>query len=354
MLGGRVPPCRHVRCGAHDVLRRFATASAAVLSLCVAARADASDAHTSSLSWVQLPGAEECGGAPAIARAVEQRLGRPAFVSPAQAEFSIEGRAERDGTRFRAVLVLRDSAGVQIGARELESDAADCNELRDNVALAVALMIDPDAALHAPPQGNPAPPPSAPPAVLVERVEMPAALTPTDPWQVEPTAAAAIGYGFLPSASVGAVLGTTVRPQRFWSVELYGGVWAAQTVAAQSGASTRLSSAFGGLALCPLRVRGGDLSFELCAGGRVGLVGSTPSGFTTAQQGGSLPTVHLVVDPHLSLVVAHGVLLRAGGSLAAALLRSEFVFDNSAGAQGLFDAPVLAATADLGLAVSLP
>jgi hypothetical protein len=322
------------------------------ISLCTARSAHATSGRTSALSWVQLPGAEACGGAPAIARAVEQRLGRPAFVSPAQAEFSIEGRAERDGARFRAVLVLRDSAGVQIGVRELESNAADCNELRENVILAVALMIDPEAALHAPAPDAPSPPPPAR-TVPVEREETPAVIDPPGPWHVEPMAAAAIGYGFLPAVSVGALLGMTLRPPRFWPVELYGGVWSAQSVAAQRGASTRLSSAFGGLALCPLSARGGDLSFDLCAGGRVAVVGSEPSGFMTAQ-GGSLPTVHVVVDPHLSLVLARGVLARAGGSLALALLRSEFVFDNTAGVQGLFDAPVLAATADLGLAVSLP
>jgi hypothetical protein len=300
---------------------------------------------------VQLPGAEACGGAAAIAKAVEQRLGRAALVSPAQADFSIEGHAERNGERFRAVLVLRDSAGAQIGTRELESDVGDCSELRENVALAVALMIDPDAVLRPPPQKLPPLPP--PPKVVAQRVEVPVLVTPSASWQVEPAASAAIGYGFMPSVSVGAVVATTLVPPRFWPVEFYGGVWAAQSVAAQGGASTRFTSAFGGLGLCPLRVRDYHLAFRLCGASQVGIVGSAPTGFVTAQ-GGSLPTVHLVADAHLSLTVAGALAARAGGSLAVALLRSEFAFDSSGGSQSLFDVPELAAMADLGLELTLP
>jgi hypothetical protein len=301
---------------------------------------------------VQLPGTEACGGAAAIAKAVEQRLGRAALVSPAQADFSIEGHAERAGERFRAVLVVRDSAGAQAGTRELESDVGDCTELREKVALAVALMIDPDAVIRSPPERHPPPPPR--PTVVVERVEVPVLVPPSAPWQVEPAASATIGYGFMPSSvSMGALVGATALPPRFWPVEFYGGAWAAQSVAAQRGASVRFTSAFGGLGLCPLHVRDDQLSFRLCAAGQVGVVGSAPTGFATAQ-GGSLTTLHLLADAHLSLAVAGGVAVLVGGSLAVALLRSQFVFDDSGGSQSLFDAPVLAAMADLGLAVALP
>jgi len=330
---------------------RVTTGAAVLASLCVAAGASAAGGRTSSLSWVQLPGAEACGGASEIARAVERELGRPALVSPAQADVSIEGRAERDGHHFRAVLVLRDSAGAQLGTREIESDVPDCSELRENVALAVALMIDPDAVLHPAPQRPPSLP--APPKGIIRRVEVPVVAAPPAPWRVEPAASVVIGGGFMPSASVGALLGTTILPPRLWALEVYGGVWGAQSVAAQPGGSARFTGAFGGLGLCPLRVRGVDVAFQLCGAGQVGVVSSEPAGFVTSQ-GGSLPTLHLVADAHLSLDVARGVLVRAGEALGLALLRSEFVFDNSAGTQSLFDPPSLAATADLGLAVALP
>ena len=77
----------------------------AVLATVSAARAAGS---TSSLSWVELAGAEGCGGAPAVAQEVERRLGRHALVSPAQADLSVEGYAERRGNppRFHAVIVV--------------------------------------------------------------------------------------------------------------------------------------------------------------------------------------------------------------------------------------------------------
>lgn len=334
-----------------DVPRRRlgAMGAAALLILCVAAPARAGE-KTSSLSWVELPGAEGCGGAAAIAKAVEQLLGRSALVSPAKADFSIEGRAERLGTRLHAVLVLRDGTGAQLGVRELESDDPDCGELRGNVVLAVALMIDPDAMLHASSERSPSPPPSA---VVVERVEVPVVVAPPTSWQVAPMASAAIGYGFMPSMAWGARVATTLFPPNFWPVEFYGGVWAPQSVSSRPGASTRFTSAFGGLGLCPVHVRGESLAFQLCAATQVGLVDSEPQGFASAK-GGALPTVHIVAEAQVSLALAGGIAVRAGASLAAALLRSEFVFDDSVGSQSLFEAPVLAATADLGVAVTLP
>jgi hypothetical protein len=350
------PTCSRWASGSGESLpnsmpRQVTTGGAVLALLCVVAGASAASGRTSSLSWVQLPGAEACGGASEIARAVERHLGRAAFVSPAQADVSIEGHAEREGERFRAVLVLRDSAGAQLGTRQIESDVADCSELRENVALAVALMIDPDAVLHPAPQRPPSLPP--PPRVVIQRVEVPVDMVPPAPWQVEPGASAVIGGGFMPSASVGVLLGATILPPRFWPLEVYGGVWEAQSVAAHPSGSARFTAAFGGLGLCPLRVRSADLAFQLCGAGQVGVVSSEPAGFVTSQSG-SLPTVHLVADAHVSLDVARGVLVRAGGSLGVALLRSEFAFDNSAGTQTLFDPPTLAATADLGVAVTLP
>jgi hypothetical protein len=303
---------------------------------------------------VELPGAESCGGAAAVAKAVEQRLGRGALVSPAQADLSIEGRAERVGTGLRAVLVLRDGSGAQLGVRELESAATDCSELRENAALAIALMIDPDAVLRPPPAPS-TPATVAPPApeVVIERVEVPAPEPERPaPWQVRPAAGVIIGHGFLPSTSVGALVSTTLAPPKWWPATIYAGVWAAQGLTAEGAASVSFTSAFVGLGVCPLRTKGAAASFQACAAGQLGAVQSSPSGFTTAS-GGALPTVHLVADAHLTFALIGNLSAQAGGSLAAALLRSQFVFDSPGGSQMLFDAPEFAATADLGLAVVL-
>ena len=316
------------------------------------------------------------------------------------AAFSIEGHAERSGAGLRAVLVLRDRNGAQLGERELESAGADCGDLREKVSLVVALMIDPEASLHAPPpapSGSPAPPTppvSAPPASAgppaapapptaavpassasiapapppltepaavhsderpgrAERDEVPVDLAPPAPWNVESALSAAVGVGFLPSASLGGILDATVLPPRFWPVRLYAGGWGSQTVAASSAASARFSSAFGGLALCPLRARSGRVSVLACGAGQVGVVSAAPSGFESAH-GGMLLTFHLVPDVHMSVALASGISVRAGGSLAVGLRRSQFVFETTSGQQALFDSPLLAATVDLGVAIALP
>ncbi len=163
----------------------------------------------------------------------------------------------------------------------------------------------------------------------------------------------AFGGGFLPNGSVGVMASATVLAPRLWPVEVYGGFWAAQDVGAGRGAAIHFTSAFGGLGLCPLRTHGGRLAFQLCAAGQVGVVDSEPMGFVT-DHGGSLPTLHAVADAHLAFFVSTGVAVRAGASLGAALLRSQFVFDNVNGRQMLFDPPFLAAMADLGLTVAVP
>jgi hypothetical protein len=284
------------------------------------------------------------------------------------------------------MLVLRDHTGAHLGERELSSEGADCNELREKVSLAVALMIDPDAAIRAPPQApqaavaqsvsradpatstspSPAPvqaaapehaqvptdlaPPGRPP---IERRETPIDLSPAGRWSVEPAVSAAIGFGFMPSASVGAILDTTLLPPRFWPMKFYAGGWASQTPAAGATASARLTSAFGGLGLCPLLERSGAFSLLVCGAGQLGIANAEPEGFEAAH-GGSLLTFHLLPDAHISIQLARGISARAGGSLAVALLRSQFVFETSAGQRFLFDPPWLAGTVDLGLAATLP
>lgn len=122
--------------------------------------------RSSSLSWVRMPGAEGCIASASLARAVETQLSRSVFVSAAEGELAVEGRAERRDDGWRAVVQASDRNGEILGERTLESNAATCEELGEMVTVAVALMIDP---LTRPPS------PSAPDDVIVrrERVESP-------------------------------------------------------------------------------------------------------------------------------------------------------------------------------------
>ncbi len=318
---------------------------ASVCSPSKGARADSSP--TSSLSWVDLPGAEDCGGAPAIARAVEERLGRHVLVSPAQADFSIEGRAERSGhpPLWRAVVVLRGQDGAVHGSRELGSAANDCSELRASVALAAALMIDPQ---------GPAPPP---PPIVIQRVETPAAAVtePAPPWRAEPSASFALGFGVLPSMAAGVRVGLALTPSRLWTFEAFGGAWGAQTLQPEQGAQVRFSLPYAGLAVCPLSfgVRGHP-TFSVCAGTEVGFLGTTSQGFSETHS--SLdPTWRFVAPARLSFPIAGGLALRLGAELGVALLRDHFVYEDAGKATRVVsDPPLVAAQCDLGLSLSLP
>ena len=149
--------------------------------------------RTSALSWVRLPGAEGCVGAPKLASAVEARLGRRVFVPPADAEISVEGTVayRTDTKRFKATFRVADRAGAVLGVRDVEESVTSCDKLDDRFAFVLSVLIDPDAALGAPPaagEATPLPPPEAPPPPkpLTEAPPSPAATTMTLPQPPEP------------------------------------------------------------------------------------------------------------------------------------------------------------------------
>src|SRR5579872_5543604 len=207
---------------------RTSLALAFALACLVAGRRSAADsspasAPTSSLSWVELPGAEGCGGAVVMARLVEENLGRHAIVAPPHADLSIEGYVEHRDTApaWRARIVLRDSAGTVLGQREITSSEPTCDELRTSAAIVITLMIDPDAAARAPAPlpARPAPsePASAarPPAPASPRTSAPARLAAR--WRVQADIEPIVAFGMQPAVSPGAALGATVRPGAvFW------------------------------------------------------------------------------------------------------------------------------------------
>jgi hypothetical protein len=328
--------------------------------------------RSASLSWVALPGAESCAGASLLAREVERRLHRHALFSVAEADVSIEGRVEPlpGSAGWRAVVQLRDRGGALLGSRSLDGSGPSCDELRKAVALAIALMIDPDALLHSPTSlpepvaATPPPVPALPPPVLVP-VPPSAPAPPPAPASPEParapgeehlrlTAAAELGFGVLPTTAIGARAGVAVKPRRFWEVEIYGGAWASQTVSTLPGTSTDFSFIFGGLAVCPfaLGARGG---FEgaACAAAEVGSLASASSGFATSHAI-TRPTSDLVASARALVPLALRVALEARAEGGLAVLRNAYVYLDSANAQqSVFDRPLFNARLALGLTVDL-
>jgi hypothetical protein len=256
----------------------------------------AAPARSSSMCWVRLPGAEACIGARDLARGVETRLGRPVFVSAASAELSIEGRIERtaDAPGYRAFLSIADEAGVVLGTREIAGERADCRALDDQLALVIAVMIDPDAALRAPPHDPPAPrpaveppPPSAPPPAPRAPTERAPAPLPSpaprpppraEPWRGGLGIGAALGLGLVPNPGVGAELrGRVISPFR-WSLDLGAAVWGSARIAADSrGGSFALS--YGFLSLCPPGIRTASTWLRGCAALQAGAIRGSGFGY---------------------------------------------------------------------------
>jgi hypothetical protein len=324
-----------------------------------------------SLSWVELPGAESCGGAVRIAALFEARLGRNALVPASQADISIEGRVERseDATRWRATILLRDRDGALLGSRDIVSAAPTCDELRESSALAMALMIDPDA-LHRPaPPVNPAPEPpapplpnAAPPTVLPPAREP--SIVPNPEYdqrpakkasRVELDASFALAGDVLPAPATGVAVGVSVAPRRFWKLRALGAVFSPQSLSiSASTAQAQFVMAYGGVLLCPLTVESGHgATFDFCAGSLVGGLTARGVGLSNAKTAAA-PFVDILASIALTVPVAGPASLRLDVGLGVDPVEEHVVYETTNGSRDAYHLPWGNETAAIGLSCALP
>lgn len=269
---------------------------AGALAAATAAHADGEKPKTSSLSWVRLPGAESCIATQALSRAVEERLRRPVFVSPSNADLSVEGHVERSAKGFRAEVTVRDAQGANLGKRELQSPGAACSGLDEPLSLAIALMIDPDAdrtkppppdaaAPPAPPDAQ-APPPAPPTTVVVERevvVEKPVALPKKPGWLFDGTAGLAGGLGMLPKFSFGIAAQAILEPPKFWGLHGAVAAFGPSEVATEPSGSTVLGTVWLEGGLCPVHLHGKEVHFWSCGIAEIGFWSAQSRGVNRAE-----------------------------------------------------------------------
>ncbi len=174
--------------------------------------------------WIRGPGAERCVDDATLADRVSARLGRPSFSETASRR--IEGLVQRDADRWVAHLYARDADGKLTGARNLTSDGVDCAGLDAAVMLAIALVIDPEAALRPPaaattpaPPPPPPPPPDFPPPPLACPVATPCPPVPPpapavirDPFTI--TGRAVLAGGLLPTTAGGVAIAVDLPAYR--------------------------------------------------------------------------------------------------------------------------------------------
>lgn len=198
---------------------------------------------TYTLAWVRGEGADGCPPGRTLIAEVERRLGRAVFDTTAERSFEVE--VTHFGNTYRSDVFVHDDAGHTLGHRTLESDEPECAELVNATALAIALLIDPEAAAREPAPAKssvafvePTPPPPPPPPVVALPPPLPALVVPPrdEPRPPPPfdtirmSLRGQLSVGLLPAASPGAELMFSARTNRRWGFALTGAYGAPQNV----------------------------------------------------------------------------------------------------------------------------
>ncbi len=348
----------------------FAAFAASLIALAIPRVAAADGGRTSSLSWLRMPGADSCIATQALARSVEERLGRHVFVSAAEADVSVEGRIEkRAGTApgWRSVITIRDSKGALLGTRELDRPEASCASMNEPLALVIAVMIDPEAKLSSTPAplpppatvAAPAPPPlpaaTAPAAPVAAEPETPKPRA-KDPWRFQGDAVGTVSTGLAPEVAFGgSIAGTLFLPTIPLGFRGYASLFA-PTNATQDGARASFDLFYLGGAVCPT-LRRTAITLMLCFGGHLGVVRSHPEtqGRNIDDKTGGL--WNAVSEARITIPIAAPLAITGGISGVLPLLRPTFGYTRSDSAQtpaSLHRVASFAMAADVGIGFFFP
>lgn len=309
-----------------------------------------------SLSWVRLPGAEACISGKELSRAVEARLHHPALGAPSETDVAIEGYIGPGAEAgFHAIVTLTDAHGVVVGKRELDGGTAECRDIDEALALAIALMIDPDAAFAAsakPAAHPPAPKPAKPP---------PGKPPPPPPYRGGLVVGAVAGFGLLPHTAFGLWVGGFVEPPGLFPLEIGAHLWLDQLdQVASMGQDVQVafSRTTVGVSACPLDAHIGAFRFSACAGMEAGTLTGTGAVNDGAKRERSA-IVDVAVRGHAQVRIVNHVAVRITPALAVPLVRDSFDYLPDNGnldpkpEQG-YRLPAVGGEVGAGLVVELP
>ena len=345
-----------------------------VLATAVSRPASASEARTSSLSWLRMPGSESCIATQALARSVEERLGRRVFVSAAEADVSVEGRIEkRSAGGWHSVITIRDGKGALLGTRELDRPEGACSTMNEPLALVIAVMIDPEAKLSSasappplpPPTPAPAPsqapaPVAAPPALATD---VPAEVDPAtrekarEPWRFQGDAVGTVTSGVAPAvAGGGSIAGTLFLPRGIpIGLRGYGSLFL-PTKAEQDGARASFDLFYLGSAICPT-MRRPAVTLMLCFGGHLGVLRSHPETQGRNIEDKAEVIWNAVSEGRITVPLFAPLALTGGISAVLPLLRPTFGYTRSDAAStpaNLHKVSSFAVAADAGIGFFFP
>jgi hypothetical protein len=348
----------------------------------------AETAERYELRWVNEGGAESCVSGAALARLLEQTLGKPADSS-GPPELLVEGRAEPASLplRFRLRLSFKDArTGELVGERELTTSDADCGVLTPSALLVLAMSIDPEAARDGLPRavveelrrsqtrGDTAPTGSAtaaprmPPTTTSEPTPTrhPEPVTapsrpalPTRPNAGDSPAvlmALASSLDVMPELAVGASLGGRI-PFGAWSMSVSALGWLSQSLAVPSSPylvddTVDFHAVQASLVLCRRAFDGSALYLGLCGGAGVGIRWLAAHAFAE-QHNPKRAFFGPELGVELGMPLGRHWLMSAGLNALLALRRDRFGYvDHDQEQRELFAPGLVSARAFLGLGVA--
>lgn len=320
------------------------------------------------LSWVRASEAASCSSGPEIARLVEQHLGRAALVPLAEARLVIEAfvAPRPEGGFHVSIALVKDQ--VLAGRRDLESTEPTCRDVSERAALAIALMIDPEApgqgegALRdqplpgetlptvtprsvsseattrvEPPVGS-----AAPLAVnrpLVRRAELSggaSVLRLKRPWQAELELATGVVSGVAPGfAPAVFARGRVGSPTSLIEVDIEGAYVPERSLETEAHKGSRFALLYTGLALCGRTPGPARVGASLCAGADLGSLAGRGYGF---EHNATMKSAFVALSARARLCIrVHGhfnVVL--GPDLVLPLRRDYFETQSATGTEGGF------------------
>jgi hypothetical protein len=257
-------------------LARPVLGACALAAIAAPARGEAAGAGALPRLSVALPAdAADCPDAAAVADALREVMGRDVVTSDVSSasdeRWFVEVRREPGG--YGAVVRVE---GARVGERRLNTPGASCGELRQAIAVTIALVLDHALVLEQ------APAPKAP--------SLGEADGPARPWGVMLEGRVGAEAGLLRGVGAIVAAGAELRPpsgQWGWGA---GVLWVTPTTVEHAPGEVRLTLWGGYLRGC--RVVAGapeGVHGSLCALGAVGALGGEGRGFPGGNEGGRQP-----------------------------------------------------------------
>ncbi|MEA2748196.1 MAG: hypothetical protein QOI41_2339 [Myxococcales bacterium] len=351
----------------------LAASLAMVAAASGAARADEPDTHPLrfALALAAASPLDACGGAPALSDAVDVRLHRSAFTAADDADMTLSVEVD---AAWRAHIVEKDRAGVELGRRDVPLSTGDCAKSLDTLAVVLAIIIGPPRNVANAPDATP---PVAPVVVPERRAvvgqppptPLPPAAPPASPgpsplasfddarrWRASPVVEMVGGTGVLPHLSFGVQGGIMVRPPvRPLFFVARGSYWPARST--ETAAAAKVDRAGAALLSCVSLLRHVPTSLSACGGLDGGLLHSTSIALTRTSETAVFFDAFVEARVGYRIPGAGDFIIEPlfAAQIAAVLRRDRFTFRDRDGRELTLLQPAPAAfQASIGVAVHFP